>query len=120
MKTVMKIFILLLLATPVFSANTWTGAGANNLWTNTSNWSGGYPDTTNQLKLQGNNEILEVVSGNVILFNRAVFIDGTSVAGGLDNPTTTINMTGGSLHVQLLSELAILVLQAPVRQKARY
>lgn len=97
MKKAITILVAFVLATSAMAANFWTGAGADNLWTNPSNWANGYPDTTDQLKLQGNNEIIEVVAGNSISTNRAILIDGTSVTGGLDNTTTTVNMTGGQV-----------------------
>ena len=97
MKTLLKVLVFILLSTPLFAANYWTGNGSDDFWTNPDNWSGTYPDTSNQLKLQGDGEIIEVIPGDTIQTNRAIFIDGTSVSGGLDDTTTTINMTGGSV-----------------------
>ncbi len=97
MKKMMILMAVMLMAAPALAANFWTGAGSDDLWTNPDNWSGSQPDTTEQHKLQGDHEIIQVVSGDDIYINRAIMIDGTSVPGGLDNTTTTLEMTGGSV-----------------------
>ena len=92
MKNILLTIIIFFLAVSVYAANEWTGSGGNNLWTNTSNWTLGYPDSSNQLKIQGDGEILEVIDGDEITVSRMLFMDGSAY----NNTLTTVNYTGGS------------------------
>ncbi|MFI4912032.1 MAG: exo-alpha-sialidase [Sedimentisphaeraceae bacterium JB056] len=89
-----KMLVILFLAAfilPAFSANIWTGSGNNDLWTNPDNWDGSFPDTTNQLKIQGDGEVAMVVNGDDITVSRMLFMDGSTY----NDTSTMVNYTGG-------------------------
>ena len=89
----MILMAVMLIAAPAMAANEWTGAAGDGLWVTPGNWSGGYPDTGNQLKVHGDGEVVNVMPGDDISVNRMIFMDGTSYSA--DNTTTTVNYTGG-------------------------
>lgn len=92
MKKMLIMLVLTLATTSLFAANAWTGAGGDDLWTNPDNWAGTYPDTSNQIQIQGDGEVVEVLDGDNITVSRMIWLSSSAY----DETSTTVNFKGGS------------------------
>jgi autotransporter-associated beta strand protein len=100
--------------------DTWTGAGANNLWSNPANWSAGAPQAGDHLVFSGtqrqttNNDLPAGTSFHAITFTRFGFVlTGNAIqldaAGGtaLRNEFATTGASTIALSIALASDAAI-------------
>ena len=81
---------------PAVSTDTWTGAGSNNNWSTSANWSNGVPQSNNALIFDyGNSDI----NSNNDLKN--LTINGITFEGGPSSSIAplNINLTGNSVNL---------------------
>ena len=104
------------------SAYTWTGGGADNRWTNPSNWGGGgYPQSTTDTAEFTTDATVSLDSGNTLTVgivkvaaNKTVTVNGT--AGSALNPYRAAAVDGNGF---LVAEGGKLVLNVPVISSGR-
>ncbi len=92
MKKTILILTAIVFAASAFAANDWTGAAADGRWTTSTNWTLGYPDTANQMRVMGDGQVIDILPGENITVNRMLWMDGAAY----NNTTTTVNFTGGN------------------------